>query len=282
MRTNRIPLLLARRCSPALLALTLLGNSATAQTVVLTPGKDATLHQLIGDRSSGGGNFMMSGRTATGDRRRAVLAFDVAGAVPAGSIIQSASLKLHLSQSIALDFDCELHALLADWGEGVESAPLTPGQGAPASAGDATWDDAFFGSTAWATAGGDFSPTVSATTTVGINNGDYLFSTAQTAADVQQWLDNPGGNFGWLVQGDESLSMTAKRFDSRENPTVQDRPELTITYIDGSVVVPTLSPRGLLLLGLLLALAGALVMRSRRATPQRLRIERTAGGPRPS
>jgi hypothetical protein len=30
-------------------------------------------------------------------------------------------------------------------------------------------------------------------------------------ADVQDWLDNPAGNFGWLVVGDEKPTLPAQR-----------------------------------------------------------------------
>jgi hypothetical protein len=35
-------------------------------------------------------------------------------------------------------------------------------------------------------------------------------------ADVQQWLDQPASNFGWIIIGNESQSGTSKRFNSRE------------------------------------------------------------------
>ena len=46
-------------------------------------------------------------------------------------------------------------------------------------------------------------------------------------ADVQDWLDNPAGNFGWLVLGDEKPTLTAKRFDTRESANL---PVLTVQY----------------------------------------------------
>ena len=48
--------------------------------------------------------------------------------------------------------------------------------------------------------------------------------------DVQGWLDNPSSNFGWLLQGNESTSPTTKRFDTKENGTVANRPMLTVNY----------------------------------------------------
>ena len=55
-------------------------------------------------------------------------------------------------------------------------------------------------------------------------------------ADVQSWLDNPANNFGWLVLGDESAVLTAKRFDTRESAIP---PVLTIQY---TAPTPTPTP----------------------------------------
>jgi hypothetical protein len=48
--------------------------------------------------------------------------------------------------------------------------------------------------------------------------------------DVQQWLDTPETDFGWMLIGGENANGTAKRFDTRENSVVDHRPALTITY----------------------------------------------------
>src|SRR5262249_11447282 len=61
--------------------------------------------------------------------------------------------------------------------------------------------------------------------------GTYTWgSSSQMVADVQDWLDAPSANFGWIVIGEESTPTTAKRFDSRENPTPANRPKLTIVF----------------------------------------------------
>ena len=49
-------------------------------------------------------------------------------------------------------------------------------------------------------------------------------------ADVQSWVDHPEINFGWLLQGRET-SISAKRFDTREHPNQNNRPQLEIAYI---------------------------------------------------
>jgi hypothetical protein len=133
----------------------------------------------------------------------------------------------------------ELHQLLADWGEGTSHAPMGEGDGAPATPNDATWRHRFFDSVFWTTQGGDFLATISASQSVG-GIGQYTWNSAQMVADVQSWLDNPAGNFGWLVLGDETGIATAKRFDTRESASP---PVLTIQYIAGPRVMPTPRPR---------------------------------------
>ena len=128
----------------------------------------------------------------------------------------------------------ELHKALADWGEGTSNASTDIGREAPATTNDATWLHRFFDSQEWNTPGGDFSSTVSVSTTVGATLGFYTWSsTPEMVADVQGWLDNPPGNFGWLVKGNESQTNTAKRFDTRENTTIANRPVLSIQFTSG-------------------------------------------------
>ncbi len=79
------------------------GSDASADEVVLTPLKDNTLFESIdGSTSNGAGNAVFSGKTGFlggGVKLRAVLAFDVAGGIPAGSTIISTSVTLVLVQA---------------------------------------------------------------------------------------------------------------------------------------------------------------------------------------
>ena len=162
-----------------------------------------------------------------GELRRGVLAFDIAGNIPAGSTILGVTLSLNMSRTADNTArTIELHKLLADWGEGTSVAPGEEGDGAPATTNDATWRHRFFDTIFWTTEGGDFSATVSASQSVGAV-GMYMWSSSQMVADVQSWLDDPATNFGWLVLGDESVSATAKRFDTRESASP---PVLTIQF----------------------------------------------------
>jgi hypothetical protein len=55
-------------------------------------------------------------------------------------------------------------------------------------------------------------------------------STAGMVADVQDWLDNPSTNFGWALVGNESTFPTTKRFSTKEDANVANRPSLTIFF----------------------------------------------------
>jgi hypothetical protein len=203
---------------------------AIADIININPIKDNTLYEFDpaeGDHSNALGNHFFAGETAMGELRRGVLAFDIAGNIPAHSTILGVTLTLNMSRTPSnTPTTVELHMLLADWGEGTSVAPGEEGDGAPATTNDATWRHRFFDTIFWTTEGGDFSATVSASQSVGAV-GVYTWSSSQMVADVQSWLDNPATNFGWLVLGDESDTLTARRFDTRESASP---PVLTIQY----------------------------------------------------
>jgi len=220
-----------------LLAITLAGalggivaGSASAAMISINPSKDNTLYQYNpneGDLSNALGFHFFAGETGMGELRRGVLAFDIAGNIPAGSTILGVTLSLNMSRTgVDTARTIELHTLLADWGEGTSQATGEEGTGAPATPNDATWRHRFFDTIFWTSEGGDFSATVSASQSVG-PVGMYTWSSSQMRADVQSWLDDPASNFGWLVLGDESQILTAKRFGTRESASP---PVLTILY----------------------------------------------------
>jgi PKD repeat protein len=100
-------------------------------------------------------------------------------------------------------------------------------------AGDVTWIHREFSETLWTTSGASFAQSASATLQVA-NEGSYSFSsTPELVADVQGWLEDASSNFGWALVVDSPASGSAKRFNSRENPTASSRPKLTINYEAG-------------------------------------------------
>lgn len=210
---------------------------AQVQTVDLAPARDNTLYEYAGGTiSNGAGEYLFAGVVGNmggNTKRRAVLAFDVAAALPNGAIVTSATLTLYMSMSIVGETDVSLHRLTADWGEAGSDAPGQEGQGTGALAGDATWLNTFFDTVDWAAPGGDFAVAASATAAVA-GDGSYSWGPSSgLTADVQGWVNAPASEYGWIVLGDEVLPPpTAKRFDSRENATAENRPSLRIEYID--------------------------------------------------
>ena len=226
-------------------ALGFIAGSTHAAIISIAPSKDNTLYEYDpadGDTSNALGFHLFAGKTAMGELRRGVLAFDIAGSVPAGSTITGVTLSMNMSRTpLSVAYPVELHVLLADWGEGTSQASGEEGDGAPATPNDATWRHRFFDTIFWTNEGGDFSATVSASQSVG-DIGQYIWSSSQMVADVQSWLDNPATNFGWLVLGDEKPTLTSKRFDTRESASP---PVLTIQFrvLPTPRLRPTPAPR---------------------------------------
>jgi hypothetical protein len=150
-----------------------LAPPVSATTITIGDIKDATIFQNNVNNSNGAGPAMFAGNNGMNSPRRALLEFDIAGSVPAGSTITDVQLTLFLAQVAGSDVTprtIELHHLNADWGEGTTGASSTvggSGQGFPANAGDATWNARFFPGTLWTTAGGDFAAAASGSTVVG-------------------------------------------------------------------------------------------------------------------
>jgi hypothetical protein len=239
-------------------------SPALADMATLTAARDNTLYEDDdGDISNGQGATMFAGSDDSGTRKRAVMYFDVAGSIPAGATIDSAVLTLHLSQTADPETRSNsLHALSAAWGEGASQASGGGGQGAAAQSGDATWLHTFYDGSLWTTPGGDFNSTPSAAVDVTTTVAFYNWSSANVTADVQNWLDSPGANFGWLLHGDESSAQTIKRFDARNHSNASFRPTLTIQY------TPVPEPGGIALV--LSGLAATLAYRSRSFARRRL------------
>ncbi len=224
-----LPELMSRFIGAIALAVLVAANAA-ADTVILSASKDNTIYSESGAESNGAGDYLFAGETKDATLRRALIAFPIAS-IPSGSTIQSVSLSLYMSRTRTQDQAVTLHRALADWGEGTSNASGEEGAGAPATTGDATWTQRFYPSTPWASAGGDFAASASASISVGNATQYYTWTSAGMVSDVQAWLDGSASNYGWIVRGNESTTRVAKRFNSRSHGDAARRPTLTITFM---------------------------------------------------
>ncbi|MBL8747038.1 MAG: DNRLRE domain-containing protein [Phycisphaerae bacterium] len=201
-----------------------------ADSVQLQAVADGTLYESPGGEiANGSGQHVFAGLNALDEIRRACVRFDVSS-IPAGSTVHSAVLTLNLSRAISGDLPVYVHRITASWGEGASVAPGREGGGTVAEADDATWIHRFYDTSFWATPGGDFVFTASATQMVGFDAGPINWSDAGLVADVQGWVNGSFANHGWMLRGAEDVEASAKRFDSRQNIEPSVRPVLSVSF----------------------------------------------------
>jgi spore coat protein A len=214
-------------CAIAALGVTRPAAAATL-SVTLTPAHDTTLYggpdQM--DSGNGAGTGLFAGNDNLSEPHRALVQFDLA-AIPPGSRITAAALRLVVTRAAAGGSHLELHRLTDAWGEGTTRAPGQGGTGARAAPGDATWTDRVFPSTPWTVPGGDFFPSASATATVGDEGTIAEWRDPALVDDVQRWLADATTSFGWIILSPDG--GPAKRFASRE-ATGGSRPALVVEF----------------------------------------------------
>ncbi len=207
------------------------------EKVVIAAAQDVTLYEGNGEVANGGGEYLFTGRTEAQNsalERRTMLAFEIANEIPAGSIIAEVILELTVSRTISGGQLVDLHRVQESWGEGSSDAPGQEGGGTTAELGDATWLHRMYPDTTWASVGGSFSQSPSASLQIdGV--GEYVYSNSdEMVADVQGWLDDPSSNHGWALVMPSAAIGGAKRFNSRENNDASSSgPRLTVAYQPG-------------------------------------------------
>ena len=236
----------------------LVAETAFSATVILSASKDNTLFEsTTGMESNGAGDSFFAGHTGVNDGgghiRRATIAFDVASAIPSNATVTAVKLTLFLAQGAFSSFgeNVALFPLTADWGEGGSMG--FSGHPGGSTTGDATWLHQFYDTTFWSTPGGDFNPQASAMTSITTAFQFYSWTGLGLVNDVQTWVENPAANFGWIVRGNETVTNTALRFNSRQAATEANRPQLIVDYS----IVPEPSVTAVLIPGLVLLGAAA-------------------------
>ena len=212
-------------------------STAASSTISISAGQDSTIYSENINYGAGGQTRFVSGRaydptnTSLGGIRRALIEFDISGNLIANSTVTSAALTLECTNSAASGPETfNLQRLTTAWVEGSTNIGL-PGIGGTAAPGDVTWNEASSGATNWTSNGGDFSGSVSSSTSVDAT-GSYTWATsASMVSDIQTWLNTPANNHGWILRTNESGGQrSVKWFASRTNGTFSERPSLTMTF----------------------------------------------------
>ncbi len=133
-------------------------------------------------------------------------------AIPAGSIIESASIQLNVTNTSSQAY--ELYVMERAWDEMA-----------------ATWNLAATGS-AWGTAGAlstaDRGTDIVGTLTAASTGLNLTTLNAAGIAAVQAWIDGPANNFGLIIQ--DYVNSNGVDFSSSEASVIAQRPKLLVTY----------------------------------------------------
>lgn len=216
-----------------------------AQDATLLGGSDATTNNSLADP----GIFV--GTDGEGNPKRGLIEFNIAGSIPSGATITGVTLQMTVGQvagsggggsggtsgpeTISL-FD-ESQA----WGQPTNFPGATTfggtGHGTAPDPGDATWNYAFYSTTPWTIAGGDWSSSLTDIADASVTGtlASFTWSSAAMVTDVQNWLNDPSNNFGWVIKNaDETDIRTFRAFWSAQGAAANDdpalAPELTVTY----------------------------------------------------
>lgn len=195
-------------------------ESVEFPTVDLSPHRDVTIRAEVPDFNDGSNRVLRVGSNADGFPRRALLGLELEGEIPAGSQILSASLSFFVDNVGSVD-SCivSLHRVRSEWGEGESGA----GQGG------ATWSHAFYATVPWGRPGGDAKPFPSGGILV-LGVGNYRIQSGNLVADLQDMLDHPESNHGWILSGSEGDPGNWKQFGSGDNSVPSSRPRFVIEY----------------------------------------------------
>jgi hypothetical protein len=238
------------------------------QDATLFGGNDANSNVSLADP----GIFV--GTDSTPNAKRGLIEFNIAQYVPAGATITSVSLQLTVGQAAGTSGNggtlssattIGLFDESQAWGQPMNVPNSTMfmgmGQGQPAQTGDATWSEPFYNSmtpTQWNTPGGDWTSSLMASASASstgspaaVTWSSAVMMNAMMVSDVQNWLNNPSTNYGWLLKNsNETATKDYLAFWSAQGAAASMNsalaPALTVTY------TPVPEPTSLMLITLCL------------------------------
>jgi hypothetical protein len=230
------------------------------------------------------GPGLFTGADGQSNMKRSLIQFDLAAAgIPLDAKIDSVTMSLSLGQtplSSGLSQTIRLFSLSQSWSQGSSGSPTSStisgsGAGYPRGNGDSTWDYSSYNSDStiaikWQQGGselhgGNFSSPEhgSSTFTTFASGSTFSWSSADMAADVKSWLNNPSDNNGWLLKSDEEgVPRSALGFWSKDGAAAAGNLALAPTLEINYSPIPEPETWGMMMAGL--ALLGWRVGRSKK------------------
>ncbi len=217
-----------------------LAGPLLAESIEIPPNSDTTI-----DQAEPVGNFgretALRVRNAPGSETRALLRFNIGTSVPPGSTITSVSLNLAPADGASSSGPARLalYRVARVWNEGRGSVAA----GIASEAHEASWSRRLHPVAIWIRPGGargiDFVSGASGSVDLGTGVPVVFPSTKRLVSDVQDWLDRPFSNEGWIVVAGSNSDPAGLVFGSREDAA--RAPKLTIEFTPPSADPATAS-----------------------------------------
>jgi len=187
--------------------------------------------------NNGGSTNVRVDNTTGTSRRTGLFKWDVSS-IPSSAVIQTASLKLNVTETSSLVFN--LYNMRRAWVEGTSDR---------ANSSDSSNWNTYDGVNSWGTGGAASTETDryddnlwSADATSFTSNGSKTLPlNSSGVAVVQGWVSGSLPNYGLTMQNFTGSTADAVQFDSSEATTAANRPKLLVNYCVGNVVTYTLT-----------------------------------------
>lgn len=225
------------------------------QQITLPASKDTTLYADFVSGSNGAGDYLWAGPEvvlfSNPVPRRALMAFDLDGAIQSSSIIDDVDLRLRVTGVFGFGVPVALARVYPSsgvgWAEGNANAGGNEFDGVTSSIAAADWQYRSRPTAFWSSPGGDVVGPLLDLVTVG-GSGPLTFSSSALTSAVQTMVSNGDDVDGFLLAGPESSGLTAAvQIASRSHPLTTIRPALDVAFTptevfeSGSVATTTVS-----------------------------------------
>jgi hypothetical protein len=248
------------------LVIATIAQAQVSNPYVAIATKDNSIYNSarVNSTSNGKGSFIIAGTVRTSYfSRRGLIYFDLSKCFTGITPLSIDSVTLTLSTDsaghhrLAANRQFFLYAAPESWGEGCSDGDGHTGVGAPAEAGDATWNSRYISSQPdsattptpflWTTPGAVPPRVLPLATAISpdtvIQFAQMTWRSASLTATVAGWITNPCTNNGFVLEGpenEESDTLTAISFYSKDACAPDSlKPTLTIYYNAGKATVST-------------------------------------------